>query len=285
MSELMTRGSCLCGTVRFTYAGAFDLMTHCHCGMCRKAHAAPFATYVMGARAPFRWDAGEAAIVARESSPGFVRSFCRHCGSVLPNTHLGKRVAIPAGLFDDDPGIRPAAHIFASARAPWFAITDDLPRHDYYPGAAAAAVERSPAPASTDGMLRGACLCGAVRYVVRGAFSAAYHCHCSRCRKARAAAHTTNGFLALDDFAIAAGADLVSTYRVPGARYFGQAFCRDCGSGVPRVDADRGAVIVPFGGLDDDPRRAVDAHIFVGSMAPWDAVTDTLPCCDGPPGG
>ncbi|MEQ8230079.1 MAG: GFA family protein [Gammaproteobacteria bacterium] len=279
----MTKGSCLCGTVRFTYDGAFDLMTHCHCAMCRKAHAAPYATYAMGARAPFQWDAGEEAIVARESSPGFVRSFCRDCGSVLPNTHLGERVAIPAGLFDDDPGIRPSAHIYASARAPWFAITDALPLYDYYPGATGPAVERAPAALSTDGALRGTCLCGAVRYVVRGEFKAAYHCHCSRCRKARAAAHTTNGFAGVDDFAFEAGAELVNVYRLPGARYFGQAFCVCCGSGLPRVDRDRGAVVTPFGGFDDPPERSVDAHIFVASMAPWDVITDTLPRLEGPP--
>jgi len=280
----MIDGSCLCGTVRFAYAGALDLMTHCHCRMCRKAHAAPFATYAMGSRAPFRWRAGEAAIVARESSPGFVRSFCRHCGSVLPNTHLDERVAIPAGLFDDDPGIRPSAHIFATSRAPWFALADDLPRHDFYPGAdAPAVVEARPAAASTDGALRGACLCGAVRYAVDGEFKAVYNCHCSRCRKARAAAHTTNGFVALDDFRFEAGAAQAQLYRLPGARYFGQAFCTGCGAGLPRIDRDRGLVVVPFGGLDDAPRREPDAHIFVGSMAPWYAIGDALPRFEGAP--
>lgn len=279
----MTGGSCLCGAVRFAYDGAFDLMTHCHCTMCRKAHAAPFATYVMGEHAPFRWCAGEDAIVARESSPGFVRSFCRHCGSVLPNTHLGERIAIPAGLFDGDPGIRPAAHIFVATRAPWHAIGDALPRHDFYPGTDAPAVAQPPATPSTDGALRGDCLCGTVRYAVRGAFKAIYNCHCSRCRKARAAAHTTNGFVATRDFRFEAGEAHVQRYRLPGARYFGQAFCQSCGSGLPRIDRDRGVVVTPFGGFNDTPPRTADAHIFVGSMAPWYVIGDHLPRFDGPP--
>lgn len=281
----MIDGSCLCGTVRFAYDDELDLMTHCHCRRCRQAHAAPFATYAMGSRKHFRWRNGENAIVARESSPGFVRSFCRHCGSILPNTHLGEQVAIPAGLFDDDPGIRPSAHIFTAYSAPWFSFDDALPRHDYYPGAAAPAIaDARPAAASTDGALRGACLCGAVRYAVHGAFKAVYNCHCSRCRKARAAAHTTNGFVAMDDFHFEAGAAQVRLYRLPGARYFGQAFCSCCGSGLPRIDRDRGLVVVPFGGLDDAPRRQADAHIFVGSMAPWYAISDALPRFADAPG-
>lgn len=279
----MIRGSCLCGTVRWHYAGAFDLMTHCHCSMCRKAHGAPFATYVMGPRAPFAWDAGEDAIVARESSPGFVRSFCRHCGSVLPNTHIGARLAMPAGVLDDDPGVRPAAHIFVADLAPWYPIADSLPRHDYYPGAHTPAVASTSPPPSTDGRLRGGCLCGEVRYVMEGGFTAVHNCHCSRCRKARAAAHTTNGFTAIDRLAFTHGADLVNTYRLPAARFFAQAFCSACGSGLPRHDPGRGIVIVPLGSLDDDPGRGADDHIFVDSKACWFDIGDALPRFPGPP--
>ena len=32
-------------------------------------------------------------------------------------------------MVDDDPGIRPAMHIFVGSKAPWFTITDDLPQY------------------------------------------------------------------------------------------------------------------------------------------------------------
>ena len=38
-------------------------------------------------------------------------------------------VSILAGLFDDDPGVRPRLHVFTSSKAPWHEITDDLPQH------------------------------------------------------------------------------------------------------------------------------------------------------------
>src|SRR5262249_61075688 len=37
-------------------------------------------------------------------------------------------IRIRLGLLDADPGRRPLAHIWVSEKAPWFEITDDLPR-------------------------------------------------------------------------------------------------------------------------------------------------------------
>jgi hypothetical protein len=37
---------------------------------------------------------------------------------------------IPAGLLDDDPGMKPDKHIFIEVKSPWFEITDDLPQYD-----------------------------------------------------------------------------------------------------------------------------------------------------------
>jgi len=52
------------------------------------------------------------------------------CGSKVPriNTQLGY-VAIPAGSLDDDPGVRPMAHIYVDSKAAWDEISDELPRY------------------------------------------------------------------------------------------------------------------------------------------------------------
>jgi hypothetical protein len=39
-------------------------------------------------------------------------------------------VHIPMGTLFDDPTIRPTKHIFVGSKAPWFEITDDLPRFE-----------------------------------------------------------------------------------------------------------------------------------------------------------
>ena len=280
----MTAGSCLCGEVRWTVDdGAFTRMTHCHCSMCRKAHGAQFATYATAPRKSFHWTQGESLVTQYESSPGFARAFCAQCGSVVPDG-LGEEVFVPADCLDDDPGLRPSEHIFAASKAPWHAIEDDLPRHDTYPGhRPGPVIER---PQSTPGRpetVRGSCLCGAVAYEITTPIKAAYNCHCSRCRKARAAAHATNGFTSADGVKFVRGGDSLVSFRLPGARYFTQVFCPICGSGMPRIDAERGIAVIPFGSLDDDPGCVGADHIFVESKAPWYAITSSHPQYPGPP--
>ena len=133
-------------------------------------------------------------------------------------------------------------------------------------------------------MLRGSCLCGGAAYEVTGPIRVVHNCHCSRCRKARAAAHTTNGFTAMEDVRYTRGGDALRTYRLPEARHFSQVFCPTCGSGMPRRDPERGIAVIPFGSLDDDPGRGADDHIFVASKAPWHEITDDLPRFDETPG-
>ena len=277
-------GSCLCRTVRWSFDGELERMVHCHCQMCRQAHAAAFATYTVGSRENFRFDDGEDVVARYESSPGFRRAFCSKCGSVVPYPVSGGSVGIPAGPLDDDPGTRPSAHIYTKWKAPWHAIADSLPRHDSSSGDAGPRVDRASAPASTDGVLRGSCLCASVAYEVTGPFIRVHNCHCSRCRKARAAAYATNGFTALEDVRHVRGEETIRTYRPPGARYFSHAFCPKCGAGVPRHDPERRVAIVPFGSLVDDPGRGADNHIFVGSKAPWYEISDDLPRFDEAPG-
>jgi hypothetical protein len=41
----------------------------------------------------------------------------------------GEYVHVTLGTLEDEPTIRPTAHIFVGSKAPWFNITDDLPQH------------------------------------------------------------------------------------------------------------------------------------------------------------
>ena len=131
----MIKGSCACGGVRFEFEAA-RAMTHCHCVNCRKLTGASFATYVHVEQSKFRWLAGEDLINRYESAPGSFRAFCRVCSSLVPGQAPNlPTVSVPAGLLDDDPGVRPLLHVFTSSKAPWWEIADDLPRHEkWVPG-------------------------------------------------------------------------------------------------------------------------------------------------------
>lgn len=281
----MVTGSCLCGTVRWEMDGPYERMSHCHCSMCRKAHAAPFATYIAVARDRFKFTAGEDAITDYESSPGFHRPFCARCGSVVPGEIHPGEMSVPAGCLDDNPGMKAERHIFTAAKAPWYRIADKLPQFaDYGRASAPPAVDRPDRAGHQPGVMRGSCLCGSVVYEAKGPLMVVHNCHCSRCRKARAAAHTTNGFVPPQNVRFLQGEELIHRYKVPEARFFTQAFCSKCGSGLPNIDTTRDRVAIPFGTLDDDPGEGAGRHIYVGSKAPWyDIPDDDLPQFDERP--
>ena len=99
-------------------------------------------------------------------------------------------------------------------------------------------------------------------------------CHCSRCRKGRSAAFASNLLVKRAAFCWLRGAERVRSYRVPGAKVFANAFCDVCGSVLPEVGGERDVVVVPAGGLDDDPGARERLHIFTGSKAPWYELPD-----------
>jgi hypothetical protein len=273
----MAEGRCLCGAVRYTVEGPYGGMMNCHCSMCRKHHGSAFATFVTAPTAQFKWVSGEVNVATYESSPGGGRAFCKVCGSIAPAVAPEHGIVfLPAGNLEGELGITPQAHIFAGSKAPWYTITDEIPQHDSYPPEfeGAIPVERPALEPSTPGVVRGSCLCGDVAFELRAPPLRTAHCHCSRCRRARSAAHATNGFYALDAFTWVRGESQVADFQLPDARYFGTAFCRRCGSDVPRTSLERKVVVVPWGSLDDDPGARAGQHIYVGSKAPWYEITD-----------
>ncbi|MEO7385563.1 MAG: GFA family protein [Gammaproteobacteria bacterium] len=279
MSGQTVTGSCLCGAVRYELQGPFSHMGHCHCSICRKHHGAAFATYVACPLDGLRFLSGEDHQGRYDSSPGWSRPFCLTCGSVLPTRMPEHGLVVgPAGNLEGELGVEPAMHMFVGSKAPWYEITDALPRHDAYPPEGGMTEVRGPAPEPTSpGWTSGSCACGKVAFEFEGVPLRMLNCHCSRCRRGRSAAHATNLFVALDKFHFRRGEDLVRQFHLPGARYFGVAFCSACGSDVVRKSLERHAAVIPAGSLDSDPGMRASAHIFVGSKASWFEITDGLP--------
>lgn len=125
-------------------------------------------------------------------------------------------------------------------------------------------------------MLRGSCLCGSVRYEIRGAVGRATHCHCSMCRKAHGAAFATYGRVERSDFALVSGAGDIASYgSSPGVT---RTFCKRCGSNLQFISDKRPTTLsLALGTLDEDPQVQASLHIFVDSKAPWFPITDELP--------
>jgi hypothetical protein len=280
----MANGHCLCGALAYQLDGPLSAMVHCHCSMCRKHHGTGFATFVVGPLAGFRWLSGEDRLTRYQSSAEGQRSFCKTCGSAGPTTIPAHGIAVaPAASFEGELGLKPGSHIFVASRAPWDAITDDLPQFDAYPpGFGGEGVQR-PGVTPRPGITEGSCLCGAIGYEITGAPARMMNCHCSRCRFGRAAAHATNLFYRLDQFRFTRGTPLITEFKVPEARFHKVSFCSRCGGKVPTPSPERGSVVVPAGSLDTDPGLRAQAHIFVADKAPWFDITGPLPQFAGLP--
>jgi hypothetical protein len=244
--------------------------------MCRKSHGTAFGTYVAARADGYRLLQGQELIVTYRSSPQGVRCFCGRCGSVVPGPVEGELAWMPAGNLESDPGARPQAHIFAASKAPWYEISDALPRFDTYPpGMGGAAVDRPAPPASEPGWVHGSCLCGEVAFEMGTGGWNLMQCHCSRCRKARSTAHGTNLFVESARFRWLRGETTLRSYKVPEAQRFAHVFCAQCGSSMPRAGGPM--FVVPAGALDGDPGITSRKHIFCDSKAPWFTITDNWP--------
>ena len=128
-------------------------------------------------------------------------------------------------------------------------------------------------------MVRGSCLCGAVRFDVTAPFEEMHHCHCSRCRKAHGAAFSTFGRVPATALRLTSGADAIRRYR--SSPPVERTFCGTCGSNLTfGFDPLPDAIWVAVGTLDDDPVLRPQGHIFAASVAPWHAITDDLPTFD-----
>ena len=180
-----------------------------------------------------------------------------------------------------DPEVRPQAHIFVGSKAPWYEITDALECFEAYPpGIDATEIERETRTAETPGAVGGSCLCGAVAFEFEGTPLRMVNCHCSRCRRARSAAHASNLFIDAAGFRWLRGEERVKAYKLPAAARFAVAFCEICGSELPRVIPGAERINIPAGSLDDDPGVTPTLHIHVGSKAPWFEISDQLPAYD-----
>ena len=130
------KGSCLCGAVEYEIDQLDMPIAHCHCRTCRKAQAAAFASTASVKREHFRWLKGKEKLTAFESSPGKLRLFCSVCGShVVAERPAQPHVILRVATLDEDPGLKPAMHIWCSHDVPWLQDGEDVPSYqEWQPG-------------------------------------------------------------------------------------------------------------------------------------------------------
>ncbi len=119
----------------------------------------------------------------------------------------------------------------------------------------------------------GGCLCGGVRYEVRGPLRAAVNCHCAQCRR------TSGHFVAAtaarrEDLALIESRGLRWYESSPTAR---RGFCQACGASLFWEPVSGGLVSIMAGTLDPPTGLETVAHIFVEDAGDYYIIDDDLP--------
>jgi hypothetical protein len=128
-------GSCLCGSVKYTFDAEPRVTVTCHCSRCRKATGSAFATWTLVAKERFRWTHGADDISEFQSSDHAQPFFCKHCGTPLRNLSARRPefMIVATGTLDGAPSLRIAFHVHVASKAPWYEIADPLPQFSEEP--------------------------------------------------------------------------------------------------------------------------------------------------------
>lgn len=134
---------------------------------------------------------------------------------------------------------------------------------------------------SKDKVTTGGCLCGAVRYAVKGPLRNVVNCHCSMCQRLHGGfgphskARKVNITVTKDDG--------LAWYKTSDVAERG--FCSHCGSGLFWRPFDLDATGILAGTLDRPTGLETMGHIFVDEKVDFVEITDDLPQFGGSSGG
>jgi len=133
MTKFPISGGCHCGAVRFTLHAAPERVVHCHCSICRRLSMSFFQIGAVVRRDDVTVGPGGGNLTSYESSPGFVRQFCRTCGAPLFAFRQTGSEKLYVAATSLDGGLHPGHpegqefHIHAGSKAVWERIGEDLP--------------------------------------------------------------------------------------------------------------------------------------------------------------
>ena len=127
----MIHGSCLCGAVRFEILGARSKIGVCHCSLCRKASGVGSTAIIALPATNLRWVSGQDTVSQYERPSGYGTSFCRTCGSPVPDPDSRRTMyRVPVGLLDENPPLAVGDHIYVASKASWDEIGDAAPQFE-----------------------------------------------------------------------------------------------------------------------------------------------------------
>ena len=123
----------------------------------------------------------------------------------------------------------------------------------------------------------GGCLCGAVRYEVRGELMDVVNCHCSKCRRfnGHVGAYTATDRKNL----VFSRSDGLKWYHstldeTPNVH---RGFCAECGSSIFWDPRDNMNISIAAGSLDPPTNLKTTRHVWVSQKTDYYKISDDLP--------
>ena len=130
------------------------------------------------------------------------------------------------------------------------------------------------ASALEEGEIAGGCLCGAIRFAVRGEALLTALCHCSICRRAAGAPAVAWAMFPLEAFRLERGA-LAVYASSPGVA---RGFCGRCGTTLSfMADFIPGLIDLTIASFDEPAALPPQLHMWERKRLPWLVLGDDLP--------
>jgi hypothetical protein len=135
-----------------------------------------------------------------------------------------------------------------------------------------------------EGVLAGGCLCGAIRYALRGPALFVSQCCCKDCRKATGTGHTTIIGVHKSQLEIRTGNPKTYLSRGDSGGDVIRHFCAECGGRLYTSGTLPGElVMIQAGSLDDPNRITPESVVYAKDALAWDCLDPNLPRFEGLP--
>ena len=127
-------GECLCGSIKFSLADEFLYSFYCHCSECRRFSGSAFSVAGGIQKENLTISSGKEHVRYYQKRDVSNMAFCNLCGSSLFSENFRKDLLhIRLGVLNEEPSLKPQAHVFVGSKVPWYQITDDLPQFETIP--------------------------------------------------------------------------------------------------------------------------------------------------------
>jgi len=128
-------------------------------------------------------------------------------------------------------------------------------------------------------ILRGGCLCGAVRYECTGDPENASYCHCDDCKKATGGPYTVGVLAQASTLRIISGQVKGYTTIADSGRKITRQFCPNCGSPLfTRAEKCPDLVFLKAGCMDEPELIKPSCQTWTKRAVPWAYIDEKLPC-------